>query len=167
MRHQNFNIMKVKGTEAKKQNQKQWSRFQSLLYQQVMGEVLSLLQHAAYWGAWIKCANETERQVYPFILCLIANNQEWYVTLSVPMLIGTNTFQSWTMLAMRGAQALKPCTICHVPREALHQLDVKHSQCFVSETQKVIQKAQRMSKGPVEELLQIFGLQAHKVCLHS
>ena len=91
MRCQNCNIMKVKGTEAKKQNQKQWSRFQSLLYQQVMGEVLSLLQQAVYWGAWIKCANETERWVYPFILGLIANNQEWYVTLSVPMLIGVTT----------------------------------------------------------------------------
>ena len=68
MKRQNFNIMKVKGGEAKKHNQKQWSRFQSLVYQQVMGEVLSLLQHAAYWGAQIKCADEIERHIYPFML---------------------------------------------------------------------------------------------------
>ena len=121
MKCQNFNIMKVKSAEAEKHNQKQWSRFQSLVYQQVMGEVLSLLWHALYWGAQIKCANGIERCIYPFILGLIADNQEWYITILILMLMAL-ILQSWTMLAMQGAQALKPCTICHVLREALHQL---------------------------------------------
>ena len=61
------------------------------------------------------------------------------------------------MLAMHGAKSLKPCTICLVPRDALHRLDVKYPHRSKSETSQIIRK------GPAEELLQSYGLQAHEV----
>ena len=112
MKCQIFNIMKVKGAEAEKHNQKQWSRFQSLVYQQVMGEVLSSLWHAPYWGAQIKCADEIKRHIYPFILSLIADNQEWYITILILMLIGTNTSK---LDYVGNAGSTGPETMHHLP----------------------------------------------------
>jgi len=54
-------VIKVKGTEADKHNQKRWTAFQSLLYQQAMGEILGSLKHAAYWGVQITCDNGITR----------------------------------------------------------------------------------------------------------
>ena len=85
----------------------------------------------------------------------------------MPALIRPNTFVSWTMLAMCGGNALKPCAICHVPRDALHQLDMKYPQHSKLETCQIIQKAQTMGKGPAESLLQGYGLHANEVCLHQ
>ena len=62
------------------------------------------------------------------------------------------TFLSWTMLAMCGGKALKLCAVCHVPREVLHWLDVKHPQCTKLETHEAIQKAQKNVKGTSWEL---------------
>ena len=77
------------------------------------------------------------------------------------------TFLSWTMLAMCGGKALKLCAVCHVPREVLHWLDVKHPQCTKLETHEAIQKAQKMGKGPAENLLRNFGLHVHEVCVYK
>ena len=74
---------------------------------------------------------------------------------------------SWAMLAMHGGKALKPCAVCHIPREALHRLDVEHPQRTRSETCEIIQKAQMMGKGPAEGLLQNFGLCTHEVCVYK
>src|SRR5260370_40497281 len=117
---------KVVGNETDKHNGMKWSEFQSLVYQQAMGEILSSLQHTAHWGIQIRCADGILRRVYPFILGLIADNQERYVTPLIPLYLRLIPFLSWAMLAMHGANALKACAICHVPRDALHQLNVKH-----------------------------------------
>ncbi|KAF8341591.1 uncharacterized protein EI90DRAFT_2905164, partial [Cantharellus anzutake] len=130
---------------AEKCNQKAWATFQSYIYQQAMSEVLSSLHDVAYWGVQLRCADDILRRVFPFVYGLIANNQE-----------------GWTMLAMRGAKSLKPCTICLVPRDALHRLDMKYPRCSKSETSQIIRKAQTMAKGPAEELLQSYGLRAHE-----
>jgi len=137
-------LPEVVGNETDKRNGTKWSEFQSLVYQQAMGEILSSLRHAAHWGIQIRCADGILRRVYPFILGLIADNQE-----------------SWTMLAMRGANALKPCAICRVPRDALHRLNVKHPRRSKLESCQIIQKAQTMGKGPAEDFLRSYGLRAH------
>ena len=116
----------MKGNETDKHSGAKWSDFQSLVYQQAMGEILSLLQHTVHWGIQIQCADGILRQVYPFILGLIADNQERYVTPLMTLYLRSITFLSWTMLVMHGANVLKPCAICYVPRDALHQLNVKH-----------------------------------------
>jgi len=118
-----------------------------------MGEILSLLQHTVHWGIQIQCADGILRQVYPFILGLIADNQERYVTPLMTLYLRSITFLSWTMLAMHGANGLKPCTICYVPRDTLHQLDVKHPQHTKLESCQITQKAQTMGRGPAEDLL--------------
>src|SRR5258708_9766340 len=158
---------KVVGNETDKRNGMKWSKFQSLVYQQAMGEILSLLRHTACWGIQIQCADGILRQVYPFILGLIADNQERYVMPFMPLHLKSITFLSWTMLTMHGGNALKPCTICHVPRDALHQLDVKHPRHSKLESCQIIQKAQMMGKGPAEDLLQSYGLHAHQVCVYK
>ncbi len=158
---------KVVGNETNKCNGMKWDEFQSLAYQQAMGEILSSLQHMAHWGIQIQCADGILRQVYPFILGLIANNQERYVMLFMPLHLRSITFLSWTMLAMHGGNALKPCTIYHIPRDALHWLDMKHPQCSKLESCQIIQKAQTMGKGPAEDLLRSYGLRAHQVCVYK
>ena len=159
-------IGKIKGNETDKCNGK-WSEFQSLAYQQAMGEILSLLRHPVHWGLQIQCADGILRQVYPFILGLIADNQERYVTLLIPVYLRLIPFLSWAMLVMHGANALKPCAICHIPRDALHRLNVKHPQCSKLELHQIIQKAQMMGRGPAEDLLWNYGLCAHLVCVYK
>ncbi len=158
---------KVVGNKTDKHNRMKWSEFQSLAYQQAMGEILSLLWHAVHWGIQIWCADGILRWVYPFILGLIADNQERYVMPFMPLHLRSITFLSWTMLAMHGGNALKPCTIYHIPRDALHWLNMKHPQCSKLESCQIIQKAQTMGKGPVEDLLQSYGLHTHQVCVYK
>ena len=66
----------MKGSGAEKRNQKAWATFQSHIYQQAMGEVLSSLRDAAYWGVQLRCADDILRRVFPFVYGLIADNQE-------------------------------------------------------------------------------------------
>ena len=96
-----------------------------------------------------------------------ADNQERYVMPLMTLYLRSITFLSWTMLVMHGANALKPCTICYVPRDTLHQLDVKHPQHTKLESCQITQKAQTMGRGPAEDLLQSYGLCAHKVCVYK
>ena len=85
----------------------------------------------------------------------------------MPLHLRSITFLSWTMLAMHGGNALKPCAICHVPRDALHRLNMKHPQHSKLESCQIIQKAQTMGKGPAEDLLRSYGLCAHQVCVYK
>ena len=90
----------------------------------------------------------------------VCSTVKWFMTCFHHLL-------SWAMLAMCRGKALKPCAVCHIPREALHRLDVEHPRHTRSEMCKIIQKAQTMGKGPVEGLLRNFGLRMHEVCVYK
>jgi hypothetical protein len=65
----------VRGDATEKKNAR-WGLFQSKIYHDAMTEILDSIILPAKYGWEVECADGINRKVYPYILGLIADNQE-------------------------------------------------------------------------------------------
>lgn len=148
--------------EAEHKGKTTWTNFKRIVWHESFRHILSTIRDISRTGYQMRCADGTQRLLFPFIHTLIADYEEQYVAIVVE--ISLLIIPRCVMSLTRGVMGNFPCPVCLVPSGAQSKLEVFHPR-RTAESVRAIVMDPSLNKTQKEEHLKLTSFRDVEVCL--